>query len=180
MDVFVLGVVATIVVVPVLAAALVLAVRAFRTSQGTRLVRCPETSGIAEVRVNPWWASLTGALGDEKLAVQTCTHWPERGDRCSRDCLHQIESSPTGCRKDELVAQWRNGRPCAVCGSELESVRRAIDRVAYVGPDGTSSPLTDLAGEDLVRLFWSCKPICWHCHTSGATGRVPIKSELLC
>ncbi len=168
MDVAVIGTIVAILVFPLLGAAVVLAVRGYRVSRGTRLVRCPEGGDVVQTEVNPWRAALASAFGAESNVVRACTHWPERG-QCSQECLHQIETSPTGCREEDLVARWRDGRDCAVCGIHLDTTWQAPNQVAYLGPEGATSQLRDLKAEDLVRLFWSCEPVCWDCHTSQAS-----------
>ncbi len=156
-----------ILAVPLLGAAVVLAVRGYRMSLGARLVRCPADGAMVRTEVSPWRAAFNSALGTEQDVIRACTHWPERGE-CGQECMHQIETSPTGCREEDLVARWRDGRPCGVCGARLETTPQARDQVAYVDQEGLTAQLHDLEGEDLVRLFWSCEPVCWDCHTSQA------------
>jgi hypothetical protein len=174
MDIFVVGAIVAILVVAFLGSAVALALRGYWTSRGPRLVRCPEEGGVAKVEINAWWSGLMEVFGGDRVAIRNCSRWPEHG-ACGRECLQQIETSADGCSEREIVARWHEGKSCPLCGATFDSMQRGRDRFAYISPDGTTSPLRDLDGENLVHLFWSCEPVCWDCHSSPAPATDTLK-----
>jgi hypothetical protein len=61
---------------------------AFFRYRRKRSVRCPETGGTAEVKIDAVRAALDGAAGRPGLHVQDCSLWPQRRD-CERACVTQ-------------------------------------------------------------------------------------------
>jgi hypothetical protein len=51
-----------------------------------RQLRCPETGTQAEVRVAAARAALTQFFGEPRLAIATCSLWPDR-QGCGQRCL---------------------------------------------------------------------------------------------
>lgn len=58
----------------------------FRRYRNSRLLRCPETGGKAEVGIDASRAAFTSAFGRPLLRVKMCSLWPERA-QCRQDCL---------------------------------------------------------------------------------------------
>ncbi len=58
----------------------------FRRFRSPRMLRCPETSGPAEVGIDAPRAAVTSAFGQPLLRVKSCSLWPER-DQCKQHCL---------------------------------------------------------------------------------------------
>jgi len=58
--------------------------------RAARLLRCPETGGDAEVRVDAARAAWTSVVSRPRLRVKTCSLWPVRGD-CGQSCLGREE-----------------------------------------------------------------------------------------
>ncbi len=56
-----------------------------------RLLRCPETGGVAIVDIEET-LSERGAAGRPHLRVKTCQLWPEKKD-CGRGCLSRCSGS---------------------------------------------------------------------------------------
>jgi hypothetical protein len=96
-----------VVVIAVLAVAalyvlLPLVADTFRRYRNSRLLRCPETGGKAEVGIDASRAAITSAFGRARLRVKTCSLWPEK-EQCRQDCL----SLPEVERPEALQLQAR-------------------------------------------------------------------------
>ena len=52
-------------------------------------VICPENGAPAQVTVDATYAAMTSAVGMNKLRLDGCSRWPERG-ACNRSCLSQL------------------------------------------------------------------------------------------
>ena len=58
----------------------------FRRFRGSRVLRCPETGGQADVGIDASRAAFTSAFGPPQLRAKTCSLWPEK-EKCQQDCL---------------------------------------------------------------------------------------------
>ena len=54
-----------------------------------REVICPDNGNLAHVTVDAACAAMTSAVGMNRLRLDRCSRWPERGD-CNRGCLSQL------------------------------------------------------------------------------------------
>jgi hypothetical protein len=63
-----------------------LAVKAYFRFRKPRAVRCPETGGPAEVRIDPWHAAVTAFPGPVRMHVEKCSLWPAH-ERCGETCV---------------------------------------------------------------------------------------------
>jgi hypothetical protein len=52
-------------------------------------VICPDNGELAQVKVDATYAAMTSAVGMNRLRLDGCSRWPERGD-CNRRCLSQM------------------------------------------------------------------------------------------
>jgi hypothetical protein len=52
-------------------------------------VICPGNGEPAHVTVDARYAAMTSAIGRNRLRLDGCSRWPERGD-CDRRCLSQL------------------------------------------------------------------------------------------
>jgi len=50
---------------------------------------CPENGEAAHVTVDATYAAMTSAVGMDRLRLDGCSRWPERG-ACNRSCLRQL------------------------------------------------------------------------------------------
>jgi hypothetical protein len=50
---------------------------------------CPENGETAQVTVDATYAAMTSAIGANRLRLDGCSRWPERG-ACNRSCLSQL------------------------------------------------------------------------------------------
>ena len=57
--------------------------------RGGRQVLCPETGGVAIIKVDAVHAALSSAVADPELKVRNCSRWPER-QGCGQECLLSI------------------------------------------------------------------------------------------
>ncbi len=53
-----------------------------------KVVTCPDTHGLAEVRLNAWWASLTRLFRKPALRAKSCTLWPRKAG-CTEGCVKE-------------------------------------------------------------------------------------------
>jgi hypothetical protein len=53
---------------------------------GWREVLCPETGGVAIIRIDALHAAISGALTDPELHVSDCSRWPQR-QGCGQKCV---------------------------------------------------------------------------------------------
>ncbi len=60
----------------------------FQRYRHKRVVKCPETAGLAEVDINSRRAAFSSAFGSPLLKVKNCTLWPKRKD-CAQGCLKE-------------------------------------------------------------------------------------------
>jgi len=58
----------------------------FRRYRRSRVLRCPESGGKAEVGIDASRAAFTSAFGRPQFRVKACSLWPERA-HCRQDCL---------------------------------------------------------------------------------------------
>jgi hypothetical protein len=84
-------VVAAVVGIGVLYVLVPLMADTFRRYRRSRVLRCPELGGQAEVGIDASRAAFTSAFGRPQLRVQACSLWPERAS-CRQDCLSLPES----------------------------------------------------------------------------------------
>jgi hypothetical protein len=58
----------------------------YRRFRYWKVVTCPETHGLAEVRLNALLAGLTAVFHKPVLRVKSCTLWP-RKKHCAQRCI---------------------------------------------------------------------------------------------
>ena len=58
----------------------------FQRYRYKRVVKCPETGGLAEVDVDAPRAAFSSAFGRPLLRIKNCTLWPKRKG-CREGCL---------------------------------------------------------------------------------------------
>ncbi len=58
--------------------------------RGRRQVLCPETGGVAIIRIDALHAAISSAVADPELQVIDCSRWPERQD-CRQECVLCIQ-----------------------------------------------------------------------------------------
>ena len=61
---------------------------AYRRFRRQKVVTCPDTRGLAEVKLNARRAALTAVLRKPALRVKTCTLWP-RKKGCAEGCVRE-------------------------------------------------------------------------------------------
>jgi len=148
-----LGVVATIVLIPVL-----------RFYRGTRLVACPDTKRPAAVGLDMVGAAFS-VFGDEpgRLRLSTCSRWPEKAG-CGQECLADVERDPQACLVRTIVADWYRGQSCIFCGKPIPEVTWTEHRPALLSPGRATVSWKDVKPESLPDIFSTHKPVCWDCH----------------
>lgn len=144
-----LGIVATIVLIPILRA------------RGTRLVACPETKRPAAVELDAMRAAFGAEPGQLRLA--SCSRWPERKG-CGQECLTEVARDPGACLVRTIVGGWYRGQSCAFCGKPIPEVTWTEHRPALLAPDGMTVSWKDVKPESLPDLLSTHKPVCWDCH----------------
>jgi hypothetical protein len=67
----------------------------YRRFRYRKVVTCPDTHGLAEVRLNACWAALTAVFRKPALRVKSCTLWP-RKKGCAEGCVKENWPSEQG------------------------------------------------------------------------------------
>jgi hypothetical protein len=75
-----------IIALAVLFVLLPVVVHAFQRYRKKRVLRCPETGGLAEVDIDAPRAAFSSAFGKPLLRVKNCSLWPKRKG-CGEDCV---------------------------------------------------------------------------------------------
>jgi hypothetical protein len=139
--------------------------------RGQRVVVCPETRRYVAVEVDALHAAATASDGEAELRLRSCTRWPERRD-CEQDCVHQIENAPEDCAVRKMLADFYEGKRCAVCRRAFEEIHWDDHKPALLRPeDGRTFGWRDLAPESLPELLETHLPVCWNCHVAAAFRR---------
>jgi hypothetical protein len=139
--------------------------------RGVRVITCPDNREAAAVRIDALRAATsTALLADVSVRLRTCSRWPEMAD-CGQECLRQIVDSPTGCRLQEMVADWYDGKRCTWCGKMIEPVVWHERPPALRSPEGTTVEWKDFAPEQLPSIFDTHAPVCWPCHNAASFRR---------
>ncbi len=60
----------------------------YRRFNYRKVVTCPETGGLTEVKVNAFWAALTAIFRKPSLRVKSCTLWPKKKG-CAEGCVKE-------------------------------------------------------------------------------------------
>lgn len=63
-------------------------VHTFYRFRNKRVIKCPETSGYAEIDIDAPRAALSSAFGKPLLRVKNCTFWPKKKN-CHQGCLRE-------------------------------------------------------------------------------------------
>ncbi len=58
-----------------------------------KVITCPETHGLAEVRLDARRAALTTVLGKPLLKVEDCSRWPGKKG-CDEECVKENWPAP--------------------------------------------------------------------------------------
>lgn len=61
----------------------------WRRAHVSRHVDCPDSSNVAMVDLDPWYAVKMHALGNMELRVKDCSRWPQCRS-CGQACLVKI------------------------------------------------------------------------------------------
>jgi hypothetical protein len=61
---------------------------AYRRFRNQKVVTCPDTRGLAEVRLDACWAAFTAIFGKPLLKVRHCTLWPHEKN-CAERCVKE-------------------------------------------------------------------------------------------
>lgn len=157
------SIVLALLIVSAVTYALLPLVREWRRARGVRLVTCPETHAPVAVELDATDAAFHAFLGTQDLHLKSCTRWPER-QGCGQECLAQIQAAPDGCLVRSRLAEWYDGRTCALCGQPFGHITALDHKPAFLGPDRVTREWGEVRVEDLPELFASNLPVCWDCH----------------
>ena len=84
-----------------------------------------------------------------------------------------------------IVANWGEGRACALCGWHLGQFGALEGDLALLAPDGTTVAWQDVPPDELLEVFSTHEPACRNCHVvetfrrehpeliQGGAGRAP-------
>lgn len=136
---------------------------AWQKHRGARLVTCPETKQPAGVSLDAKHAAAGALFHAPPLRLEACSRWPERRD-CGQECLRQIEIAPAGCLVRNILAQWYQGKQCAICGKAFGEIHWADHKPALLDPNRMTREWAQVPAETLPGVMESHAPVCWNCH----------------
>ena len=131
-------------------------------ARGARVVTCPETHAPAGVSVDAGGAALAALRGHQKLALETCTRWPERAG-CGQECLEEIAKAPDGCLVRTMLGAWYEGKSCVLCGKDLSHIDWATHKPGLVDAERRMVGWDEIAAVDVPRALETHRPVCWDC-----------------
>lgn len=133
---------------------------AYMLYRGQRVVVCPETRNYVGVEVD----ALHAAEDETELRLASCTRRPERAD-CDQDCVYQIANAPEDCAVRTLLADFYEGRSCALCHKPLAGPRWDEHKPALLRLyDRRTFECRELPPDTLPFALDTHLPICWDCH----------------
>ncbi len=80
--------IAAVIVMGFFYAVLPFALDAYRRFRCQKVVTCPDTRGLAEVKLNARRAALTAIFRKPVLRVKSCTLWPKKKG-CAEGCVRE-------------------------------------------------------------------------------------------
>ncbi|MFQ5600981.1 MAG: hypothetical protein ACE5G2_10575 [Candidatus Krumholzibacteriia bacterium] len=137
--------------------------RAYWRFRGTRVITCPETEQVAAVHVDAKKAAFAALRGGHSLTLRSCTDWPERSG-CGQGCLEQIEVAPEGCLVRTMLANWYEGKKCALCSKPIETLEWYRHKPALMDSERRTFELREIPAEKLPEVLQTHHPVCWNCH----------------
>lgn len=136
-----------------------------------RVVRCPDTGGIAQVETGTLNEVLSFFFPRKRYRIERCTRWPEQSG-CVESCLSQVEAAPQDCKLRTIVRKWYEGRSCTLCQKPIVISGVFEGCCAVMAPDGSTRDWSDLTDEELARVLTVYEPVCWNCHMDATFRRV--------
>jgi hypothetical protein len=133
--------------------------------RGTRVVVCPENREMVAVQVDAGHAVLSASQGRPDLRLESCTRWPEKSG-CGQECLGQIESAPGACLLRNILADWYQGKACAVCRREFHSLHWHDHKPGLVAPNGDILAWDAFRPEQVLDVLATHRPVCWDCRVA--------------
>jgi hypothetical protein len=138
--------------------------------RGSRVVVCPENRELVAVEVDAAHAAFSASQGRIDLRLETCTRWPEKAG-CGQECLGQIESAPEACLLANILADWYQGKSCALCGRSFHRFHWHDHKPGLRAPDGTICSWDGFRPEQVIDVLATHAPVCWDCRVSESFRR---------
>jgi hypothetical protein len=137
--------------------------RRYRHYEGELALSCPENDAPVTVALDPRY-SLAGELaGVRDLKLKNCTRWPAMAG-CDEACLDQVGGDPHALLVRVQIANWFEGKSCAICGRDLAHVEDQERSSAFLSPGGELIDAESVEAHRLDAIFATHRPVCWHCH----------------
>jgi hypothetical protein len=80
--------IAAVIVMGLFYAVLPFALDVWRRFRHRKVLTCPDTRGLAEVKLNEHWAALTAIFRKPVLRVKSCSLWPKKKG-CAEGCVQE-------------------------------------------------------------------------------------------
>jgi hypothetical protein len=138
---------------------------AWTTYRGTRVVVCPESRDLVAVAVDARHAAFSASQGRTDLRLESCTRWPEKAG-CGQECLGQIESAPEACLLRNILADWYQGKSCALCGRAFHGIHWHDHKPGLRAPDGQVRAWDGFQPEQVIDVLATHLPVCWDCRVA--------------
>lgn len=148
---------------------LMLAVRLARTyfgMRGMRVVLCPDNRRTAGVELDAGRAALSGILHAPELRLRSCSRWPEKQD-CGRECLRQVAEAGDACLLRDMVADWYEGKSCAMCGRRIGDIDWSVSKPGLITQQGAILGWAEVDFGRIHEILDTSNPVCFTCHVTN-------------
>jgi hypothetical protein len=156
---------ATFVVIVIVAVSVWLVVRQYLRWRGARVVTCPETQHPAAVEVAAVRATVATLRGQTALRLSECSRWPERAG-CGQECLHELQAAPDDCLVRNILVRWYADKSCALCGKAFGAIEWHDHAPALLTGEGRIVTWPDVPPEALRDALEAHRPLCWDCQVA--------------
>jgi hypothetical protein len=140
--------------------------RTYLKYRGDRVITCPENRHPAGVAVETKHVLLTTLKGKPDLRLKSCSRWPELQD-CGQECLRQIEAAPEDCLVRHILAQWYEGKTCALCGKPIGEIQWTGPKPALLNAEHRTIEWSEMPPESVPDVLASHQAVCWNCHIAN-------------
>jgi hypothetical protein len=140
---------------------LAMSLQAYYRNRGRQSAICPENGEPVDVEVDRKYAFWTAYRGQEHTRLESCTHWPEKGD-CGQECLAQLDPTPENVER--LMLGWYKGKTCCICSRAITPSDWRRGRLAWLDDDYKLVALRQVNLKQLQFALQDMRPLCWTCH----------------
>jgi hypothetical protein len=134
--------------------------------RGERVVKCPENTRPAGVKLDVGHAVASGLAFHAGLRLSTCSRWPEKAG-CGQECLSQIAAAPQDCLVRNILSRWYEGKSCRSCGRPIGPIVAGAAHPAVFTAEKISVEWSEIPAERLQDVLSVAEPVCFACHMAS-------------